>query len=175
MRERGNGVVQPFPYVVANFLSALPGIFLIALISTAIIVPLGGLNGFGYFMLNLFLSLVVAESLMHVIGAAIPVYIIGIALGAGIFGMFMLCEGFMVTKDAIPGWWIWAYCIGFHTYSFQWFMYNEFHESQPAILDMYDIPRDLDICKNIVILVSYALILEIVFFGILYKFHTGKR
>lgn len=175
MRERADNIVDCAPYVVANFLAALPGVFLIAIICSAIIVPLAGLNGFGYFMLNLFLSLVCAESMMHVIGASLPQYILGIAIGAGIFGMFMLCEGFMVIKSAIPGWWIWCYYIAFHTWSFQWFMYNEYNESGTSILAMFDIPLDLEIWKNIVILIFYSIFLQLCLFGILYKFHTGKR
>ncbi|TMW64530.1 hypothetical protein Poli38472_011410 [Pythium oligandrum] len=111
-------------YVIANFIAALPGIFLIALISTTLVVLLADLNSFGWFLLNLFLSLVVAESMMHVIAAAVPHYIIGIALGAGIFGMFMLCEGFMVPRKAIPHYWIWGYYLAFHSYSFESFMYK---------------------------------------------------
>ena len=38
----------------------------------------------------------------------------------------MLTEGFFLIKSNIRGWWIWMYYIGFHTYSFESFMYNEF-------------------------------------------------
>uniref|UniRef100_K3WC79 ABC transporter domain-containing protein n=1 Tax=Globisporangium ultimum (strain ATCC 200006 / CBS 805.95 / DAOM BR144) TaxID=431595 RepID=K3WC79_GLOUD len=178
MRERANSSLNVFSYVVANFLASLPGVFLIALMSSLLVVYLAGLNSFGYFLLNLFLSLVVAESLMHVIGAAVPHYIIGIALGAGIFGMFMLCEGFMVPRDAIPDYWIWGYYLAFHTYSFESFVYKHFsEETSPAatqILQRLGM-ENVDVNRDMGILVVYIVVFELMFTFILYKFHTGRR
>ncbi|KAG7377013.1 hypothetical protein PHYPSEUDO_012332 [Phytophthora pseudosyringae] len=124
-RERANSSSSVVSYVCANFLATLPGIFLIAVMSTTLVALLEGLNAFEYFLLNLFLSLVVAESMMHV-GAAVPHYIIGIALGPGVFGMVMLCEGFMVPCDSIPDYWIWGYYLAFHSYSFGSFVFKQF-------------------------------------------------
>ncbi|KAK1932327.1 ABC transporter G family member 11 [Phytophthora citrophthora] len=178
LRERANSGLNVFSFALSNFIATLPGIFLIALVSTLLVVLLSGLHGFGYFLLNLFLSLVVAESLMHVIGAAVPHYIIGIALGAGIYGMFMLCEGFMVPKETIPDYWIWAYYLAFHTYSFKSFVYEHFiHVDTPsakAILVRLNL-ENVDTAENMIILACYAIGLEIIFTFILYKFHTGRR
>ncbi|GLE07867.1 hypothetical protein PINS_up018609 [Pythium insidiosum] len=178
LRERANSGLSVFSYVLANFLAALPGIFLIAVISSLLVVLLAGLNNFGWFLLNLFLSLVVAESMMHVIGAAVPHYIIGIALGAGIFGMFMLCEGFMVPRESIPDYWIWGYYIAFHSYSFETFVYKHFaYENTPvatAILKRLGMEH-VDAGRDMAILAAFAVFFELVFTFILYKFHTGRR
>lgn len=180
LRERANSSLNVFSYVLANFLAAIPGIFLIALISTILVVYLSGINSFSSFLLNLFLSLVTAESLMHVIGAAVPHYIIGIALGAGIFGMFMLCEGFMVPRDTIPDYWIWAYYLAFHTYSFESFVYKHFEPLQDssasakAILQRLGM-ENVDYGRDMAILCIYIVVLEVIFTFILYKFHTARR
>jgi ABC-type multidrug transport system ATPase subunit len=178
IRERANSGLNVVSYVVANFLASLPGIFLIALMSTALVVLLADLNAFGWFLLNLFLSLVVAESLMHLLASAVPHYIIGIALGAGLFGMFMLCEGFMVPRHAIPDYWIWGYYMAFHSYSFESFVYEHFSRvSSPraaAILQRLGMEH-VDTTRNMFILVGYIVLFQIVFTFILYKFHTGRR
>lgn len=178
-RERANGHITCLPYVVANFLAHLPGVALIAIISTLLVVLLADLNGFGMFFLNLLLSLIAAESLMHLIGSAQPHYIIGMAFGAGLFGMFMLCEGFMVTPNDIPRGWKWGYTIAFHTYSFEWFVHNQFSGPRggtfgPAILQNYNC-ENVNTLEDGLLLGMYALIFEIGFFFVLQFIHTGRR
>ncbi|KAL3657564.1 hypothetical protein V7S43_017531 [Phytophthora oleae] len=177
-RERANSSLSVVSYVCANFLATLPGIFLIAVMSTALVVLLADLNAIEYFLLNLFLSLVVSESMMHVIGAAVPHYIIGIALGAGVFGMFMLCEGFMVPRDSIPDYWIWGYYLAFHSYSFESFVFKQFEnetsEQAQAILTKYGM-ENVDVTQDMLYLVAYIAGFQIIFMFILWKFHTGRR
>ncbi|KAL4123582.1 hypothetical protein PRIC2_009435 [Phytophthora ramorum] len=177
-RERANSSLSVVSYVCANFLATLPGIFVIAVMSTALVVLLAGLNAFEYFLLNLFLSLVVSESMMHVIGSAVPHYIIGIALGAGVFGMFMLCEGFMVPRASIPDYWIWGYYLAFHSYSFESFVFKQFEnetsDAAKAILAKYGM-EDVDVPRDMLLLVVYIAAFQAIFAFILWKFHTGRR
>jgi ABC-type multidrug transport system ATPase subunit len=178
MREEANGAYSIWIYVLANFLCSLPGLLLIAIVSSAIIVGLVGLNGLCIFTLDLFLSLVVAESLMCLISALIPYYIIGIALGAGIFGMFMLTEGFMKVKREIPAGFIWLHYLGFHTYSFRTFMFNEFNSIEHfdsamwpngrAVLEYYDM-ADVKPMRDMLVLVAYAIVLQFLFYVVLIK------
>jgi ABC-type multidrug transport system permease subunit len=190
-RERGNGWYSEGPYVISNTLCAVPGIFLIALISSVLIYFMVGLNDkegrFGLFLVNLFLSLLVAESLMLVLSALIPIYIIGMALGAGIFGLFMLAEGFFVLKDNIPDYWIWAYYIAFHTYSFEMFMYTEFDglrlkcdtaicafPTGEDVLARYDM-KDVKVWVDVVVLIAMAVGYRLIFYGIIKYAQRGKR
>ena len=178
-RERANGQITCAPYVLADFFANLPGIALIAVLSSVLVVFLADLNSFGGFFLNLFLSLMVAESLMRLIGAAQPHYIIGMAFGAGLFGMFMLCEGFMVPRSGISTGWLWGHYLASHSYSFKWFVYNQFQGRNggvagPAILDLYGC-GDVKPVEMALILLCYAIVFQIEFFGVLQVFHTGRR
>ncbi|RLN57973.1 hypothetical protein BBP00_00007251 [Phytophthora kernoviae] len=178
LRERTNSGLNVFSYVIANFLGALPGIFLIAVTSTLLVNYLAGLNSYGIFLLTVFLSLVVAESLMHLIAACVPHFIIGMALGAAIFGWFILSMGLFVPRPAIPNYWIWAYYLGFMSYGFEALMHNQFHNESSiegqAILSRFGF-EDVDLGRDLAILAANAVAFEMIFALILYKFHTGRR
>ena len=116
--------------MLAQTAVSLPFVFLIALSFTAICYYMIGLNGkvdrFFFFVIDLFLSLYAAESMVVAISTIVPSFIVGIAIAAGAFGMFMLVCGFFLLADNIPNYWIWAHYISQDKYSFEAFMYNEF-------------------------------------------------
>eukprot|EP00927_Polykrikos_kofoidii_P056543 TRINITY_DN50643_c0_g1_i1.p1 TRINITY_DN50643_c0_g1~~TRINITY_DN50643_c0_g1_i1.p1 ORF type:complete len:579 (-),score=85.68 TRINITY_DN50643_c0_g1_i1:18-1754(-) len=176
-RERANGQITCLPYVLANFFANLPGVLVIAIISSVVVVFFADLNGFWSFVFNLLCSLIAAESLMHFVGAAQPHYIIGMAGSAALFGMFMLCEGFMVNPADMPGvWWV-VYNFCFHTYSFEWFMHNQFDGQglvAENILKQWEI-EDVKVWLDVVVILAWAVACEVGFFLVLYFFHTGRR
>jgi len=81
-----------------------------------------------FFMWNLFLTLLVAESICLLIAAVGKYFIVGIAVGAFVFGAFMVVEGFFIKYEDIPRAWRWVHWVAFHSYSFANFMYNEFED-----------------------------------------------
>ena len=89
-------------YVLARFVVAVPGVALLAIVTTLLVVFPAKLNGPVIYGLDLFVSLLVAEGFMSLVAACVPHYIIGIALAAGIFGFHMLFEGFFKVKSEIP-------------------------------------------------------------------------
>jgi hypothetical protein len=50
--------------------------------------------------------------MLQFVASIVPHYIIGMALGSGIYGMFMLCEGFFVIRQNIPGFVAVLACLG---------------------------------------------------------------
>jgi hypothetical protein len=79
-----------------------------------------------WYFLNMFLALFTAESLAQLVSHFTPHFVIGMALIAGMFGFFMLFQGFMLVPSDFPNWLRWTYNVAFHTYSWRTFMVNEF-------------------------------------------------
>jgi ABC-type multidrug transport system permease subunit len=97
IRERANGGYSVAAYVIAHIIVEVPFLTLMAFAGSIPVYFLVNLNldsagHFFYFVLILFLSLIVAESIMVLISAAIPIFIVGIAAGAFTFGGFSECE-----------------------------------------------------------------------------------
>jgi len=184
VKERANGAYGVLEYVLSKWLVSIPGIALLTLVSSGFILGMSGMNGFWVYCLDLFLSLMFAEAFMAMWAALVPHYIIGIAMAAGCFGFFMLCEGFFKVRDDIPPWLYWGHLIAPHTYTFRIFMVNEFEliddfnssrfENGTDVLEFYDMD-DADIWFDFGILACYAVGFQIIFFFVLYVCHTGKR
>jgi ABC-type multidrug transport system ATPase subunit len=130
VRERANNGYSVGSYIISHTIFELPFIFLLALVCSSTIYWLVGLvpdpNRFFIFVANLFMSLLVAESIMILISAIIPYFIVGIAVGAFLFGAFMCVMGYFVQFDQIGWWWKWMRYIAVHYYSFSTFMTNQY-------------------------------------------------
>ncbi|KAL2607799.1 hypothetical protein R1flu_026372 [Riccia fluitans] len=130
--ERLNGHYGVSAYVIGNTLSSIPFLFLISLISTIIVYFLvdlhHGAEFFFYFVLSLFACLLVVESLMMAIASLVSNFLMGIIVGAGIQGMFILVAGFYRLPNDLPDP-VWKYpmfYMAFHPYAFQGMLENDF-------------------------------------------------
>jgi ABC-type methionine transport system permease subunit len=87
-RERLNGHYGVLAFVIANTLSAMPFLILICFMSGTVcyfMVRLHpGFSHYIFFVLNLYASVTVVESLMMAIASVIPNFLMGIIIGAGI-------------------------------------------------------------------------------------------
>ncbi|KAI5058548.1 hypothetical protein GOP47_0026718 [Adiantum capillus-veneris] len=131
-REHLNGHYGVVPFVLANFLSSLPFLSLIAVVSSAIcyfLVELHpGISHFVYFVLCLLACLSVVESLMMAVASVVPNFLMGIITGAGIQGIFMLVAGFFRLPNDLPKP-MWRYpmsYLSFHMYALQGMYQNDF-------------------------------------------------
>ena len=133
-RERLNGHYGVVTFVVGNTLSGMPYPLLISIISATICYYMVGHHpGFAhyvcFFTAGLYASVTVVESLMMAIASVVPNFLMGIIIGAGIQGIFMLVSGyFRLPKDISKP--VWRYSmsyISFHYWVFQAQYQNDFH------------------------------------------------
>ncbi|KAK4749050.1 hypothetical protein SAY87_026499 [Trapa incisa] len=131
-RERQNGHYGVTAFVLGNTISSMPFLMLISLISATIcyyMVKLHpGFSHYVFFALCLYASLTVVESLMMAIASVVPNFLMGIIIGAGIQGIFMLVSGyFRLTKDIPKPFWRYPMSyISFHFWTLQGQYLNDF-------------------------------------------------
>jgi ABC-2 type transporter len=110
-------------------------------------------------------------------------YIQGMALLAGLYGFFMLFQGFMLVPSDFPDWLSWLYYVGPQTYAWRSFMVSEFRGDEAFegsfatgndVLTFYEI-EDVNRRNDMVVLLSYAIVVHCLSFGILVARHTLFR
>ncbi|KAL2555801.1 ABC transporter G family member 11 [Forsythia ovata] len=105
-RERLNGHYGVTAFVISNTLSAMPFLILITFISGTICYLMvrlhPGFSHYLFFVLCLYASVTVVESLMMAIATVVPNFLMGIITGAGIQGIFMLVSGYLRLPNDIP-------------------------------------------------------------------------
>jgi ABC-type multidrug transport system ATPase subunit/ABC-type multidrug transport system permease subunit len=194
-RERNNGSYSVFAYLSSHFVVEAAFLAVLAVLLTATVYPLTGLNptlsAGAFFCLSLFCTLLVAESMMILIAAVVPYLLVGIAMGAFTFGLFMCVQGYLTSIDHIPWPLRWMKYIALHSYSFAAFCINEFEgrtyaaspHTFPAFVD--PVSGDSVIASlhlplnnrwaNIGIMVCMVAVYRVMAFLYISKFHTGKK
>ncbi|XP_026391162.1 ABC transporter G family member 11-like isoform X2 [Papaver somniferum] len=131
-RERLNGHYGVTAFIIGNTLSSTPYLLINTLIPGAIAYYLAGLHKgfehFLFFVLVIFVSVILVESLMMIVASMVPNYLMGIIIGSGIQGVMMLNAGFFRLPDALPNpfWKYPMYYIAFHRYAIEGLYKNEF-------------------------------------------------
>ena len=125
-KEVLNKYYHPFSYQIAQGLCTLPGTAVLAGLVSLIIITMLKFKDPAWYFLNMFLSLMTSEALAQLVSHAVPHFVIGMAMIAGLFGFFMLFQGFMLVPSDFPDWLRWTNSVAFHTYSWRSFMVTEF-------------------------------------------------
>lgn len=180
-KEVQNGYYHPIAYQMAQGLASIPGAALLAALVSMIIILMLEFQDFQWYFCNMFLALLCSEALAQLVSHVVPHFVIGMALVAGLFGFFMLFQGFMIIPSDFPDRLKWTYYIAFHTYSWRSFMVTEFtgltfNDQSPFatgedVLKFYEID-DVDRGNDMVVLACYAMVLHIFSFIVLHIRHT---
>ncbi|XP_024517948.1 ABC transporter G family member 11 [Selaginella moellendorffii] len=184
--EKQNGYYGPIMFTLANTLSSIPYLLLISLISTSVFYNMvklhPGFDHFIFFVLNLFASVTVVESLMMCVASIVPNFLMGIITGSGILGLFMLVDGFFKLANELPkGFWKYPmHYIAFQTYLLQGLYENDFQGlefdnndisegklSGTTILKQYQVDLSRSKWLNFIILLSMILVYRAIFITII--------
>ncbi|KAI4374438.1 hypothetical protein MLD38_012432 [Melastoma candidum] len=145
-RERLNGHYGVSAFVISNTFSAMPFLILITFLSGTIcyfMVRLHpGFMHYLFFVLCLYASVTVVESLMMAIASIVPNFLMGIIIGAGIQGIFMLVSGYFRLPNDIPKP-LWRYPMSYISFHF-WALQGQYqNDLQGLIFDNQspDLPR----------------------------------
>lgn len=135
-RERLNGHYGVTAFVVSNTLSAMPFLILITFLAGTVcyfMVQLHpGFEHYVFFVLCLYASVTVVESLMMAIASIVPNFLMGIIIGAGIQGIFMLVSGYFRLPNDIPKP-VWRYPMSYISFHF-WALQGQYQNDLEGLL-----------------------------------------
>eukprot|EP00172_Hildenbrandia_rubra_P000775 Plantae.Rhodophyta-Hildenbrandia_rubra.ctg1434.p1 GENE.Plantae.Rhodophyta-Hildenbrandia_rubra.ctg1434~~Plantae.Rhodophyta-Hildenbrandia_rubra.ctg1434.p1 ORF type:complete len:677 (+),score=142.49 Plantae.Rhodophyta-Hildenbrandia_rubra.ctg1434:423-2453(+) len=194
-RERMNGSYSVLAYLVGHFIVECVFLAIMSIIISGVVYYTVGYNPefgrFCFFALALFLSLLVAESIMIVIASIVPFLLVGIASAAFLFGIFMVHEGYFLQLKNITWALRWINKIALHSYSFSAFIINEFSgrtyaaapDAFPPFLEDVSgksVIDSLDLVStrrwvNIGVMCAMVVFYRTVAFFWIKTFHTGKK
>ena len=183
-RERLNGHYGVTSFVISNTLSAMPFLILITFLSGTICYFMVRLHpGFWhylFFVLCLYASVTVVESLMMAIASIVPNFLMGIIIGAGIQGIFMLVSGYFRLPHDIPKP-VWRYPMSYISFHF-WALQGQYQNDLRGLIfdnqtpDLPKIPGEyilekvfqIDVNRskwiNLSVIFSMIVIYRIIFF-----------
>ncbi|KAJ0241802.1 ABC transporter G family member 5 [Hirschfeldia incana] len=137
MKETSSGSYRVSSYAVANGLVYLPFLLILAVLFSIPVYWLVGLNpsfmAFLHFLLLIWLILYTANSVVVCFSALVPNFIVGNSVISGVMGSFFLFSGYFISKNEIPGYWIFMHYISLFKYPFEGFLINEFSNSSKCL------------------------------------------
>ena len=154
MKETSSGSYRVSSYAIANGLVYLPFLLILAILFTMPLYWLIGLNrnftAFLYFLMQIWLILNTANSVVVCFSALVPNFIVGNSMIAGVIGSFLLFSGYFISKHEIPSYWIFMHYISPFKYPFEGFLINEFSNSNKCLEYLFGtcVVRGADVLKE---------------------------
>jgi ABC-type multidrug transport system ATPase subunit len=131
VKDRANGLYGSTAFIISNFLVGLPYLFIIVFVSSTFVYwmtnfrPTG--TAFMTWVMWMYLNLIAAESLVVLMSSLFPHFVAALALTAFANGLWMSCNGFMVTPPLLNPFYHYVfYYIDYQAYIFRGLVVNEF-------------------------------------------------
>ncbi|CAL1363074.1 unnamed protein product [Linum trigynum] len=130
MKEASRGAYRISSYLIANTIVFLPFLLAVAIIFSAPVYWIVGLNpsiaAFGFFVFTVWLIVLMASSLVMFLSAVSPNFIAGNSLICTVLGAFFLFSGYFIPKDRIPKYWMFMYYVSLYRYPLDSLLTNEY-------------------------------------------------
>ncbi|XP_073148878.1 ABC transporter G family member 15-like [Henckelia pumila] len=118
-RERLNGYYGVAVFILSNFLSSLPFLFAVSIITGTITFYMvkfrPEFSHYVFFCLNIFGCIAMVESVMMIVASLVPNFLMGLIAGAGVLGIMMMTAGFFRLLSDLPKP-VWRYPISYIGY-----------------------------------------------------------
>ncbi|XP_074279769.1 ABC transporter G family member 23 [Silene latifolia] len=130
MKESSRGAYKVSSYMIANTLIFLPFLLVVALLFSAPVYWIVGLNpsfqAFAFFVFIVWLIVLMASSLVLFLSAISPDFIAGNSLICTVLGAFFLFSGYFIPKENIPKYWVFMYYVSLYRYPLDSLLVNEY-------------------------------------------------
>lgn len=130
MRETAYNAYRRSSYVLSHSLVALPALIFLSLAFAATTfwaVGLdGGISGFLFYFLIILAAFWAGSSFVTFLSGVVPHVMLGYTIVVAILAYFLLFSGFFITRDRIPGYWIWFHYLSLVKYPYEAVLQNEF-------------------------------------------------
>ncbi|CAM8889129.1 unnamed protein product [Rhodiola kirilowii] len=133
MRETAYNAYRRSSYVLSHSLVVLPSLIFLSLAFSAITFSAvglaGGFSGFLFYYLIIFAAFWAGSSFVTFLSGVVPHVMIGYTVVVAILAYFLLFSGFFITRDRIPGYWIWFHYLSLVKYPYEGVLQNEFNDA----------------------------------------------
>ena len=130
MKESSSRAYRISSYMIANTLIFLPFLLVVALLFSAPVYWIVGLNpsaqAFVFFVFTIWLIVLMASSLVLFLSAISSDFIAGNSLICTVLGAFFLFSGYFIPKEMIPKYWLFMYYVSLYRYPLDSLLVNEY-------------------------------------------------
>ncbi|XP_024992058.1 ABC transporter G family member 6-like [Cynara cardunculus var. scolymus] len=132
MRETAYNAYRRSSYVLSHSLVAIPSLIFLSLAFAAItfwaVGLAGGVSGFLFYFFVILASFWAGSSFVTFLSGIVPHVMLGYTIVVAILAYFLLFSGFFITRDRIPGYWIWFHYMSLVKYPYEAVLQNEFDD-----------------------------------------------
>ncbi|CAN6485748.1 unnamed protein product [Victoria cruziana] len=130
LRETSSGIYRVSSHLIANTIVFLPYLLAIAFMYSVSVYFLVGLcaswQAFAYFVLVIWVVVLMANSFVLFLSSIAPNYIAGTSLVTVCLAGFFLFSGYFISKDSIPGYWLFMHYFSLYKYALDALLINEY-------------------------------------------------